>query len=62
MISLNVGGDFRFPFVAVVQQFLLVVQQLFVALGGELKVGSLHNCVDRASFLEIHDGAIINLV
>lgn len=52
MIRLNVGGDFRFPLVSVVQQFLLVVQQLLVALRGELEVGSFDDCVHRASFLK----------
>lgn len=51
MICLNVGRNFRFPFVTVVQQLLLVVQQLFVRFGGEFKVRSLDDGVDRASFL-----------
>lgn len=52
MISLNVRSDFRFPFVSIVQQFLLVVQQLFMALCGELEVWSFNDRIDRTGFLK----------
>lgn len=36
-----VGCDLRLPLVSVVEELLLVVEQLFVALSGKLKVGTL---------------------
>lgn len=51
VVCLNIGGNLGFPLVSIVQEFLFVVQQLLVGLGRELKVGSLHNGIDRASFL-----------
>ena len=51
VISFNVGCDLSLPLIAIVQQLLLVVEQLLVGLGGELKVGPLHDGVDGASLL-----------
>jgi len=51
MIRLNVSRNLRLPLVAVVKQLLLVVQQLLVRLGGELKVGPLDDGVHRARLL-----------
>merc|ERR1719184_720727 len=51
VVSLNVGRYLRLPFVTVVQELFLVVKELLVGLGGELKVGTLHDGVDRASLL-----------
>ena len=41
IVGLNVGCQLRFPFVPVVQQFFLIVQQFFVRFSGELKIRSL---------------------
>lgn len=41
VIGLYVGRDLGLPLVSVVEELLLVVEQLFVALGGKLKVGTL---------------------
>lgn len=54
MVSVNVGCNLRFPFVAVVQQFFLVVKQLFVGLSGKLEIGSFDNGVNGTGFLEIN--------
>lgn len=51
VISVNIRGDFTLPLVSVVEELLLVVQQLFMCLGGELKVGAFHDCVYGTSFL-----------
>lgn len=51
MISMNISGNLGLPLVPVLQQLLLVVQQLLVRLGGELKVGSLDDGVDRTGLL-----------
>merc|ERR1719391_1153724 len=51
VVRLDVGGDLRLPLVAVVEQLLLVVEQLFVGLGAELKVGALHNGVHGTCLL-----------
>lgn len=52
MVSVNVRCDLRLPFVAVVQQFFLVVKQLLVGLSGKLEVGPFDNGVHRTGFLE----------
>lgn len=41
VIGLYVGCDLCLPLVSVVEELLLVVEQLFVALSGKLKVGTL---------------------
>src|SRR3546814_8252529 len=51
----RVGHDVRrqnrFPSVAVIQQFLLVVEEFLVRLAGELEVRPQDDGVDRAGFL-----------
>src|SRR3546814_10708967 len=42
---------YRFPSVAVIQQFLLVVEEFLVRLAGELEVRPQDDGVDRAGFL-----------
>ena len=44
-------GNFCLPLVPVIQEFLLVVQQLFVCLGRVLEVGSFHDGVHGTSLL-----------
>mmetsp|Transcript_35132 Transcript_35132/g.56716 ORF Transcript_35132/g.56716 Transcript_35132/m.56716 type:complete len:233 (-) Transcript_35132:122-820(-) len=51
VVSGDVGSDLRLPSVPIGQQLLLVVQKLFVRLCGVLKVGSLHDRIDRARLL-----------
>lgn len=51
MVSLKIGGDFRLPLVAVVQQLLLVVEQLLVRLGGVLEIRAFHDGVNRTGLL-----------
>jgi len=51
MIGLQVGGNLRFPLVAVAEQLLLVVEQLLVRLREEFEVGSLDDGVDGTSLL-----------
>src|SRR5476649_185550 len=48
---MEVGGDLAFPAVAVREQLVLVVLQLFARLGRELEVRTLDDRVDRAGFL-----------
>jgi len=51
IISFDVGRNFGLPLVSVVEELLLVVKQLLVGLGRKLKVGALHDRVDRARLL-----------
>ena len=51
IIRLYVCRNLGLPLVAVVQQFLLVVEQLLVCFRGEFKVGSLHDSIDRTGLL-----------
>lgn len=51
MIRGQVLRHSKFPFIAVGQQFLLVVEEFFTSLGGKLKIRSLHDCIHRASLL-----------
>ena len=51
VICFNVSCNLSLPFITIVQQLLLVVQQLLVGLSGELKVGALHDGVDGAGLL-----------
>ena len=46
IVHLDIGGQLGLPFVAVHQEFLLVVQQLFVSFGGVLKVGAFDDGVN----------------
>ena len=50
-INSKVLGDGHFPLVSVGQQLLLVVQQLFVRLCGELEVRTFHDGVHGTGFL-----------
>lgn len=61
MVSVNICGNLRLPFVAVQQQLLFVVQQLLVRLGRKLEIRSLDNGIDRAGFLQIIDNIPIQL-
>ena len=47
----EVLGDLLLPLVTVVEQFLLVVQQLLVRVGGVLKVGPLNDGIHRTCLL-----------
>src|SRR5262249_1070302 len=47
----DVGRDFGFPALAILQQLLLVVEQLLAGLGGELEVRALYDGIDRAGLL-----------
>ena len=51
IVGFDICGNFRLPLVPVVQELLLVVEQLLVGLGRELKVGALDNRVHGASLL-----------
>src|SRR3954467_3477234 len=46
-VGRQIGGDFRFPTVAVLQQLLLVEEQLLASLGGEFEVRPLDDGIDR---------------
>src|SRR6056297_1233401 len=50
-IHFQVTGDLGFPAVAVLQQFLLVVEQLFAGFGGELEIRPLDDRIHRACLL-----------
>lgn len=50
VFSLDTGRDLDLPLVPIVEQLLFVVQQLMY-VGGELKVGVLHDGIDRAGLL-----------
>src|SRR5215475_5842129 len=50
-VGRQIGGQLRLPPVAVRQQLFLVVHQLFPAFDRELEIRSLHDRIDRASFL-----------
>ncbi len=43
------------PFITITQQFLLIVQQLFVSFRGKFKVGSFDNCIDWACLLTLNN-------
>src|SRR5258708_35331316 len=45
--------DLAFPAVAVREQLLLVVEQLFARLGGEFEIRPLDDCIDRACLLAV---------
>src|SRR5690348_14465991 len=47
------AGDLGLPAVAVFEELLLVVEQFFAGLGGELEVRPLDDRVDRARLLAI---------
>jgi len=51
MISLEASSDFRLPLISIAQQFFLVVEQFFMCLCGEFKVGALNNCINRTGLL-----------
>ena len=51
VVSFNVSSNLSLPLVSIVQQLLLVVEQLLMCLGGELKVGPLDDGVDGAGLL-----------
>lgn len=53
MIGVDVRSDLRLPLISVAEQLLLVVQQLLVGLGRELKVGAFDDGIDWACFLRI---------
>src|ERR1039458_5220694 len=50
-VERDVGRDLAFPAVAIREQALLVVVQLLACLGGEFKVRTFHDGVDRAGLL-----------
>ena len=50
-LRFDVSSQLRFPSVAVCQQFLLVVEQLFMGDGGILIVRAFDNGINRASLL-----------
>lgn len=52
MVGLQIGCNLRFPFIAIAQQLLLIVEQLFVCLCREFKVRSLNNGIDGTGFLQ----------
>src|ERR1700683_5037650 len=47
----QIRGDLSLPAVAIRQQLVLVVEQLFAGLGGEFEIGPFDDGVDRAGFL-----------
>src|SRR5216683_6222873 len=50
-VKREILGDLSFPTVAVRQQLVLVVEQLFARLGGEFEIGALDDRIDRTGFL-----------
>ena len=53
MLAQKVFGNLLLPLVAIGQQLLLIVQELLVRFGGELKVGSLHDGIDGTGLLAV---------
>ena len=53
MLAQKVLGNLLLPLVTVGQQLLLIVQELLVRFGGELKVGSLHDGIDGTGLLAV---------
>lgn len=51
MIRVDIGCDFGFPFVTVVEELLLVVEQLFVRLRGKLEIRPFNDSIDWTGFL-----------
>lgn len=40
-----------FPAITILQQLLFIIQQFLMGFCGELKIGTLHNSINRANFL-----------
>lgn len=51
MIRVDIGGDFGFPLVAIVEELLLVIKKLLMGLSGKLKIWTFDNGVDRTRLL-----------
>lgn len=52
MVGLQIWCNLGFPFVAIAQQLLLIVEQLLVCLCREFKIRSLNNGIDGTGFLQ----------
>lgn len=51
MIRMDIGGDFGFPLVAVVEEFLLVVEKLLVRFRGKFEIRPLDDGIHGTRFL-----------
>lgn len=50
-VCLDVGGYLLLPLVSIIEQLLLIIEQLFMCLSGELKVWALYYGIYRAGLL-----------
>src|SRR5512142_854597 len=50
-VEFEILGNLAFPTIAVRQQALLVVVELFARLGGKFEIGAFHDRVHRTRFL-----------
>lgn len=48
---MDIGCDFGFPLITIVEKLLLVVEQLFVRLRGKLEIRSFNDSIDWTSLL-----------
>lgn len=53
MIGLQIGCYLRFPFIAIAQKLLLIIEQFFVRLCREFKIGALNNRIDWTGLLQM---------
>jgi len=53
MLAQKVLGNLLLPLVAIGQQLLLIVQELLMCFGGELKVGPFHDGIDGTGLLTV---------
>lgn len=51
MIRVDIGGDFGFPLITVVEELLLVVEELLVRFSGKFKIRTFHDGIDRTRLL-----------
>lgn len=53
VVSCKVSRHSYFPFIAISQELLLVIKQLFMSLRRKFKIGSLNNSVDWTGLLAV---------
>lgn len=51
MIRVDIGGDFGFPLITVVEELLLVIKELLVRFSGKLEIRTFHDGIDRTRLL-----------
>lgn len=48
---MNIGGDFGFPLITIVEEFFFVVEKLLMCFGGKLKIGAFNDGIYGTRFL-----------